>query len=933
MAGLPTGTVTFLFTDIEGSTSLWDAFPDDMRTALRLHDEVMTAAIADRGGHVVKNTGDGIFAAFGSAIDAAGAAIAAQSNLADTDWPTVVGSLGVRMALHTATIEPDGDDYHGSEVNRVARIEAAGHGGQILLSEATAGLLSHSPPAGTSVESLGTHLLRGLSVPERIHQLTLPGRAVAFPPLKTVTTTTAKLPEFATSFVGRTDEISAIATRAGEPSTRVITLVGSGGAGKTRLAVEAARRCADQQRVVAHFLSLVPISSVEGLVKALAESLDFTIDLHALSPDFTEKRQVFDRLAMYPTVLVLDNFEHLIEHAGFVQELVAEVQNVTVVVTSRQRLGLQAEWIHQVGGLSPDAEDAHALFVERSRQTGGTVDDTDPAIGRVCSLVGGLPLGIELAAAWTPMLPPAEIAEEISRNLDFLAATTADLPDRHRSLRAVFEYSWNLMDESARRALARLSVFPSSFTRESAASITGTQLPSLFDLLQKSLLQRSGIDRFELHPLVREFALEKLGAGRAGLEKAHANYYVQFLVDRSADLAGSSNQVGVRDEVAEELDHIRVAASWCLEHLSTDACMPVADALLFFFFLYSWSEGADTFSRLAAVRDAHTETGATADQVFLMLKIYEYEFAQHFLDPAAITEALLKLLPEVEAMGGRGLVWCLTLLGDTVCMSGEIEAALGWFDRAESVEAERDVVLSVTLPAWHGWTRLLAGEAERAKAIFAEAEAEARLAGAELGRAYLLSKLGIASDELGDHDAAVQYHGGAQDVFVKFNDPSGQGYALSRLAISWFYKGDHELAVRYALEGLEMFESVNHRWGTIISRCRAALPEIELGRIDEALAHLDEALDLAERAGMREAMFYALTGIGRAWAASGRDEDAAALLSFADTTGNPYRDFVIPALETLEGRLDTDQWATARDRAADLDLESAARLVRASAMP
>ena len=186
----------------------------------------------------------------------------------------------------------------------------------------------------------------------------------------------------------------------------------------------------------------------------------------------------------------------------------------------------------------------------------------------------------------------------------------------------------------------------------------------------------------------------------------------------------------------------------------------------------------------------------------------------------------------------------------------------------------------------------------------------------------------MAADELGDHAAAAEYHGRAQDVFVKFNDPSGQGYALSRLSWTWFSQGDYELSVRYALEALEHFESVNHRWGTVISRCRAALPEIELGRIDSALERLHEALDMAERAGMREATFYALTGIGRAWAAAGRDEDSALLLSFCDRDDSPYQSFVEPKLGTVAERLGDTAIESIRARAAAMDLDEAMRFTR-----
>ncbi len=925
---LPSGTVTFLFTDIEESTRLWDAFPDDMRRALALHDDLVAGSVADHGGTVVKNTGDGIFAAFDSPLAAVSAATAAAMSLSTADWPSVVGALGVRMALHTATIQPSDDDYHGSEVNRVARIEAAAHGGQVLLSDTTHALVARSLPDGLTTEPLGTHLLKGLTTPERIHQVVIPGLPSSFPPLRTLTTTTATLPEFTTPFIGRASEIESLAGSVNDPKHHIVTLVGHGGAGKTRLAVEVARRCAEERQVVAHFVSLVPVSTVDGMVKTIADSLDFTIDFHLLSAWFTEKRQVLDRLAMHPMVLVLDNFEHLLDDAGFVQELVTEAPNTTVIVTSRERLGLQSEWIHEVEGLSPDDQDAAALLIDRSRQAGATLDENDPDIGRVCSLVGGLPLGIELAAAWTPMLSLGEIATEISRNVGFLEATARDVPERHRSLRAVFDYSWNLLEDQGKEALASLGVFPSSFTREAASTVAGTTLPVLFDLLRKSLIQRSGVDRFDLHPLVRDFALAKLGGQRAALEEQHARHYAEFLIARSPELEGSSNQVAVRDEVAAEWDHVRSAAEWFHRHSDTDECLPIVDALMFFLFLYSWTDGADVFARLAQIRaDRSAVAKPLDDAAYLYAKLYEFQFLLNFSEPAPIEEELRLLLPACEKVGGRALVGCLTLLGTAACIAGDIAGALEWFDGAESLDVKRDNLLDAILPAWHGWAKILDGDIEGGQAIFAAADERLQTNGHQLGRAYLLSKLGVAADEAGDHLAAADYHGQAQDVFVKFNDPSGQGYALSRLSWTWFSQGDYELSIRYALEGLEHFESVNHRWGTVISRCRAALPEIELGRIDSALERLYEALDMAERAGMREATFYALTGIGRAWAAAGRDDDASLLLSFCDRDDSPYKAFAAPKLEAVSQRLGT-AFVPIRERADSMDLNGAVRFAR-----
>ena len=273
-ATLPSGTVTFLFTDVEGSTRLWDAFPDDMRASLAAHDEVLTAAATQHGGNVVKHTGDGLFIAFDSAIGATNAAVAAQLSLAEAEWPEVIGPLMVRMALHTAEVSPTGDDYLSPEVNRVARIEAAGHGGQVLLSGSTSRLVGEALPDGTALLDLGMHPLRGLSKPEHIQQLTV-GDCRRFPPLRTDAAIVGQLPSFSTEFVGRRDELDALVSLAVEPATRVVTVVANGGMGKTRVTVEAARRIAEQTGTVAHFVSLESITNEHAITSAVASSVGF----------------------------------------------------------------------------------------------------------------------------------------------------------------------------------------------------------------------------------------------------------------------------------------------------------------------------------------------------------------------------------------------------------------------------------------------------------------------------------------------------------------------------------------------------------------------------------------------------------------------------------------------------------------------------------
>jgi class 3 adenylate cyclase len=385
---LPTGTVTFLFTDVEGSTRLWDAFPDDMRAALAIHDEILTSAAEANGGTVVKHTGDGLFMAFGSATGATHAAVDAQRRLAAAGWPDIIGALQVRMALHTAEVSPSGDDYLSPEVNRVARIEAAGHGGQVLLSGSTSRLVAGALPAATHLVDLGTHPLRGLRAPEHIHQLTVEELPAVFPPLRTEAAIKGYLPAFSTGFVGRRRELDDLISLALEPTTRVVSVVGNGGMGKTRIAVEAARRIAEHNKAIAHFVPLESITTDAAMTSAIASSLGFGVDLH-LSGSFGERAQLFDYLRAHDLVLVLDNLEQIPGAGDWVAALVSEVASVTVLATSRERLRVTAETVFPLSGLDASA-DAVALFCDRCASAGAPVG-TDAAGVADCRLGADAP--------------------------------------------------------------------------------------------------------------------------------------------------------------------------------------------------------------------------------------------------------------------------------------------------------------------------------------------------------------------------------------------------------------------------------------------------------------------------------------------------------------------------------------------------------------
>ncbi len=925
MSNLPAGTVTFLFTDVEGSTRMWDVFPDDMRVALALHDDAVTSAVAAHGGCVVKHTGDGLFLAFASAQQAFACAVDAQRRLSAADWPDVIGPLGVRMALHTADAEPVDGDYHSPEVNRVARIEAAGHGGQVLLSDAARAFITDLPQ-GVSVRDLGEHALRGISRPERIHEASIEELRTVFPPLRTASAIPGHLPAFSTSFVGRGRELADLVDIVTEPESRIVTLLGPGGIGKSRLGVEVARAAAPRIGAVAHFLSLEAITDPGHIVKALADSIDFTLDLH-VSAAVSERTQVFDRLRTQPLVLVLDNLEHLPGAGPLLADMVAELADLTIIATSRERIGVSAEQVVTVEGLDWE-QDALALLVQRARQAGGEVDESAPEAAHLVALVGGMPLAIEMAAAWTPLLDLAEINTEIGRDLDFLSSSAADVPDRHRSVRAVFDQSWRRLEPGAREALAAISIFVAPFSREAALEVAGASLPILATLVNGSLLRRHPLaGTYSLHPLLREFATDHL-TSRRPVEERYARYFLAGLAAQRERLAGR-DQIAARDELVEELDHLRFAVGWGMGHLPDDEMYDLVAAFGELLFIHSWADQAVDLHRLAVLgEEAFGQVGARDRKSYLLARAMEAITQANFLPPDDVEAILAPVLASTTDADGLARATALTARGVVEEYRNDSAAAIEWYERAAAIEMPHNPLCSSVLGSWYGWAHLQIGNAQEARRIFQAALARAESDGFEIGRAYLLSKLGTAADGIGEHRQAVEYHHEGREIFVKAGDIGGQGYTLSRLSWSHNSMGNWDLARRYGLEGLEKFEEMNHRWGIAVSNGRVGLAEIELGLLDSAAHRFLETLRIAEESGLPDQLHYGVIGVGRLLHAVGDDRAAARLLAgSAAAERNPYRDIADRVLPQLEAALG-DDFADVVAEASEVDLEGLVREAR-----
>jgi predicted ATPase/class 3 adenylate cyclase len=556
---LPTGTVTFLFSDIEGSTRLLDELgPDQYAEVLAEHRRVMREAFAAHGGVEVDTQGDAFFVAFPDAAGALAAAGEAQAALAD-------GPVRVRMGLHTGAPLVTGEGYVGIDVHRGARVMSAGHGGQVLVSEATYAQLD----GADGLTDLGLHRLKDLTEPQRLWQL---GDG-AFPPLKTLYQT--NLPVQPAPLVGREAELGELLTLLRE--SRLVTLTGAGGSGKTRLALQAAAEQVEEFRDGVWWVSLAALRDPALVESTIADAIG-------------AKDALADHLRGNDALLLLDNFEHLLDAAPLVADLLAAAPKVRVLATSRARLGIAAEQVYSVPTLVPD--EAVALFVARARQLQPDFQ-ADDAVGEICRRLDGLPLAVELAAARISVLPPEQILRRLGHGLDLLTAGARDAPERQRTLRTTIQWSHDLLGPDERKLFARLALFTGSFRLEAAEAICDADIDTLAALVAQSLARRSGDGRFFFLETIAEFAREQLNSSGEveHIGRRHAEYYlgeVEPLTWRLRDLEPAA--VAYLDA---ERDNVRAALAWAIDHSEQDLAERLLCSIWFYWFVRGRTDEGD----------------------------------------------------------------------------------------------------------------------------------------------------------------------------------------------------------------------------------------------------------------------------------------------------------------------------------------------------
>jgi len=751
---LPTGTVTFLFTDIEGSTRLLDELGDGYADVLADHHRKIRGAIESHAGVEVDTQGDAFFVAFRRASDAVAAAAAAQEALAD-------GVVRVRMGIHTGEPTLAGDGYIGMDVHRAARVMSAGHGGQVLVSQTTRDLLD----AAFDLRDLGEHRLKDLSAPQRLFQF----GDREFPPLKTLHRT--NLPVQPTPLVGREPELRAAAGLLREH--RLITFVGPGGSGKTRLALQLAAESVEAFEDGVYWVPLQAVADADLVVPAIAESVG--------SPD-----GVAEFLRGRRALLLLDNLEQVLAAASAIGDLLATASELKIVATSREPLRLAAERRFPVDPL-PDG-DAQRLFVERAR---GVVPDFEPTpeIAEICRRLDGLPLALELAAARAGLLGPTEMLARLERALPLLTGGARDAPERQQTLRGTIEWSYELLDEEERRAFRALGVFAGSFDFDAAEAVAAAGLDALQSLLDKSLLRRWESGRLGMLETIHEYAREHLGPEeRAELGRRHAEYYrdVAWSANLSMEAEGPENVELAR----RELPNFRAALAWALEAHEVELGLAFVAALEQFWVYAGPFEGArwaDAFLSLAGD-----------------------------VDPALRAAAL-------RAHGGH-----VYIVGDYERGVDLYEQSLELFRSIGDERGASHLLHRIALEAARK------GENAKARELANEALALSRAQGDLRSQAVALAALAQAAEQDGDLATALELYTESRDRAVEAGFTWWSGTTLLNMADAAGKLGRTEDAWRWLREALDVLRPTGDRQWLVYALAFAARLAAERGWVEHA---------------------------------------------------------------------------------------------------
>lgn len=803
-------TITFLFTDIEGSTRLFERLGEGYPPLLREHMTILQEAVAAEQGRVFGTEGDAVFASFSSAACAVAAASTAQRLLASHTWPDGV-NLRVRMGIHTGEVVASGDDYVGIDLHRVARITAAGHGGQVVVSKTTQSLVAGALPTDTKLADLGEHRLKDLSRPEHLFQLDISGLPGSFPPLRTLDSIPNNLPTQLTSFVGREREVREASQLLS--TSRLLTLTGPGGTGKTRLSLQVGAEMVDAFSGGAFFVPLAATRDPESVPSAILQALTLQ-EVGGRPP----AEILTEHLREREVLLILDNFEQILAAGPFVSQLLRGAPRLKVLVTSRAALGVSGEQEYPVPPLGvpdpahlPDPAalsqyESVALFILRAmavKPDFAVTNENAPAVAEITTRLDGLPLAIELAAARIRVLSPQAILARLGDRLGLLAGGARDLPARQQTLRGAIAWSYDLLNEAEQKLLARLSVFSGGATLEEAEAVCGPHLGvDVFDgldaLVGQSLLRheegRLGQVRFFMLETIREYAAERLEeSGSTGeLHRRHVSVFLA-LAERAEPYLTGRTQREWLDRLEVEHDNFRAALDWAVDGQEAATALRLAAALWRFWQMRGgliegegWLEvvlglpggaghpAARARALEAAGGIAHWRADfERAHPLYLEALAIQREFG----DPAAVANALYNL--------------------SFPLFFEDVAGATAALDESLSIYRSLDDRPGIAKAIWGlAAAYMVNRDYERARPMIEESLAIFRNLDDPFGTGWALHELGGVALKTGDlATARSSYHEGVR-IFIDAGDLSGMVFFLRDLAELAMAEGDRERSIR-----------------------------------------------------------------------------------------------------------------------------------------
>jgi predicted ATPase/class 3 adenylate cyclase/Tfp pilus assembly protein PilF len=867
---LPSGTVTFLFTDIEGSTKLWEQHPEAMRTALARHDALLRQAIEDNNGIVFKTVGDAFCAAFATAPDALAAALGSQAALHAEPWPDDL-VLRVRMALHTGAVELRDNDYFGQPLNRVARLLSAGHGGQVLLSDVAHDLTRDTLPPSAGLKPLGEHRLRDLGRPESVFQLLHPDLPDTFLPLKSLDNPDLpnNLPQQVTSFIGREKEMAEVKTLLGK--NRLLTLTGSGGCGKTRLGLQVAAEVLENYPNGAWLVELAPLADLTLVPQAVASVLG--VREEAGKPLV---QTLVETLKVKRLLVVLDNCEHVLDAcARLVDALLKNCPHVRVLASSREGLGIAGELTYRIPSLSsPDPRqavtgesvgqyEAVQLFIERALfhlPTFAVTNQNAPALAAVCHRLDGIPLAIELAAARVRSLSVEEINSKLDNRFRLLTGGSRTALPRQQTLLALLEWSYNLLNEEEKALLYRLSVFAGGWTLEAAEAVgigpnveDWEVLDLLMSLVDKSLVvaeQEHGHTRYRLLETVRQYAryrLLEIGEGESeAVQERHRDFFLAMAEAAEPNLAGPEQGEWLNRLEAEH-ENLRAGLEWSLKEGNTTEGLRFCGALQRYWMIRGYlSDGREWCKRSLERAEAQERTRERAKTLngAGALAYYQGDYAS----ARGYHEESLTIQREIG--NRKGIAASLNNLGNVANAQGDYASARTYHE--ESLVIEREIGdrngIAASLNNL-GNVANAQGDYASARGYHEESLAIRREIGDRQGIATSLNNLGNVAHNQGDYASARHYWEESLAIRREIGDRQGIATSLNNLGYMANIQGDYASVRGYLEESLAIRREIGDRKGIAASLNNLGLVAYHQGDYTSARGYLEESLTIKREIG------------------------------------------------------------------------------------